>query len=113
MNGAEKLLRIMRQQGAAENPPKLQLGEMLSDTMCRVAGNALGKEDLMVAEHLTLEYELTTSAVISAMINSNEASVNITDQKVRVRNKLKEGDTVLLYRISEDKYVIIEKVVSL
>ncbi len=113
MNGAEKLLKIMRQQGAVENPPVLQLGEMLSDTTCRVAGNELDKDDLMIAEHLNMEYELTASADMSATINSNEASVNITDQKVRVQNKLKEGDTVLLYRISEDRYVIIEKVVSL
>ncbi len=113
MNGAERILQIMRQQGEVEKFPMLELGEMLTDSTCRAGGNELEKDDLMIAGHLIEEYDLTVSADISATIDSKASNIKVSGEKVRVKHTLKKGDTVLLYRISEDKYVIIEKVVSL
>lgn len=113
MNGAERILQIMRQQGSVENLPMLELGEMLTDSTCRAGGNELQKDDLMIAAHLIEEYDLMISADISATIDSKASNIKVSGEKVRVKHTLKKGDTVLLYRISEDKYVIIEKVVSL
>lgn len=118
MNSTERLISIMRQQGTVQNPPRLVLGEMLSENTCRVAGYKLDKDDLLVAEHLKPR-DLTISATMKTTIDapaqefSVTADVGITKQTVSIKNKLKKGDEVLLYRISEDKYVIIEKVVSM
>lgn len=113
MNGCEKLIQIMRQQGAMGNPPRLELGEMLSESTCRIGGNDLEKEDLIVAEHLTAGYNTKISANIAATIDGKETGIIMKDQTVAINSRLKKGDTVLTYRISEDKYAIIERMVSL
>lgn len=112
MNSTERLINIMRQQGAVQNPPRLLLGEMLSEDTCRASGCALDKDDLLIAEHL-LPRDLTVSATMAATIGAESKDVTLTDQSISTKDKLKAGDEVLLYRISEDKYVIIEKVVSM
>lgn len=112
MNSTERLINIMRQQGAVQNPPRLALGEMLSEDTCRVGGCTLDKDDLLIAEHL-LQRDLTISATMTATIGTEQKDVALTKQTVSTKDKLKAGDEVLLYRISEDKYVIIEKVVSM
>lgn len=113
MNGCEKLIQLMRQQGAMGNPSNLELGEMLSETTCRIGGNDLEKEDLIVAEHLTAEYGIKASASIEATIDGKKTNAKIEEQTMSINNKLKKGDTVLTYRVGEDKYAIIERMVSL
>jgi hypothetical protein len=89
MNGYERIINLMRQQGATNNPIPLQLGEMASATNCYVGDLKLDKDDFLVADHLT---EKTASKVTS---------------------KLKKGDTVLVQRMSDEQYVIIERLVEL
>ncbi len=85
---------------------------MLSGDTCRASGCVLDKDDLLIAEHL-LPRDLSISATMAATIGAEQKDVKLTDQTISTRDKLKAGDEVLLYRINEDKYVIIEKVVSM
>lgn len=116
MTPYEKIIKIIREQGAKKNTPALNLGEMISQNQCQVGGNVLEAEDLYISEHLTNGYkvDITLDAVTSYM-NNKETTTKVWMEKQRatVHNPLKAGDIVLLYPVSEEKYVIIEKVVSL
>ncbi len=81
MNGYEKIIDLMRQQGAVRNLPAPRLAEMAGVAECDVGNMKLEREDFLVAEHL--------------------------------KGNLMEGDTVLIQRVSEEKYAIIEKLVEL
>ena len=57
MNGYERIINMMREQGAVKNPASLQLGEMTSATSCKVGDLKLDADDLLIPEHLT-DYEI-------------------------------------------------------
>lgn len=81
MNAYEQFIKLMREEGAANNPYTPFRAEMTDTEKCDIGDLVLDKDDLLVAEHL--------------------------------KGKLKKGDTVLVQRISDETYVIIEKVVEL
>lgn len=116
MTPEEKLINIMRMEGSRKNTPALTLGEMISKNQCQVGKNILEADDLYIAEHLVNAYDVAiTLDAVPAYISTQASStpVWIKNQKATVQNSLKKGDVVLLYPISTEKYVIIEKVVSL
>ena len=80
MNGYEKIIDLMRKEGATKNPETPKLAEMISEDECSLGDLTLDSDDLLVADHL--------------------------------KGKLEEGDTVLIQRIDDETYVIIERVVE-
>lgn len=102
MNGYERIINIMREQGAVKNPASLQLGEMTSAKTCKIGDLKLDADDLLIAEHLT-EYEKKIDI---------EDKGTLTNTKIKIHGKLKKGDLVLVYRLSDEQYVIIEKLVE-
>ena len=100
VNGYERIIKMMREQGAAYNGPSLQLGEMSSKTVCMVGDLKLEKDDYLISQHLT-EHEITIE----------EPGYN--KKTVKVYSRLKKGDIVLVQRISDEQYVIIERLVEL
>ena len=100
MNGYERIIKLMREQGAAYNGPSLQLGEMVSKTACVVGELKLEKDDYLISHHLT-DHEMTIE------------EPNESKKKVKVYSTLKKGDIVLVQRISDEQYVIIERLVEL
>ncbi|MCI8483507.1 MAG: hypothetical protein HFH41_04110 [Lachnospiraceae bacterium] len=80
MNGYEQIIKLMREQGAANNLPVPRLAEMKNTAECDAGDLMLDKEDLLIADHL--------------------------------KGKLKEGDTVLIQRVTDDTYAIIERLVE-
>lgn len=102
MNPYERLINVMREQGSVKNPPQLRLGTMISDSQCDIGTMVLESDDLYIAEHLVDGYE------IKIMVEPSEKK-----QTAKVYHALQKGDVVLLYQIKEEKFVIIEKVVSL
>ena len=109
MNGYEKLIMTIRKEGARNNPPSLFLGEMTSKDECLIGSLTLDKDDLLFAEHLTKK-------VVSEIdIKADDKGVSKTgiNDKSKYIEPLKKGDQVLLYKINSEKYVVIEKVVSL
>lgn len=109
MNGYEKLIMTIRKEGARNNPPSLFIGEMTSKNECAIGSLSLDKEDLLFAEHLTKR------AVSEIDIKADDKGVSKTgiNDKCKYIEPLKKGDKVLLYKISGEKYVVIERVVSL
>ena len=109
MNGYEKLIMTIRKEGARNNPPSLFLGEMTSKDECLIGSLTLDKDDLLFAEHLTKKM---VSAVDIKADDKGVSKTGIND-KSKYIEPLKKGDKVLLYKINSEKYVVIEKVVSL
>lgn len=98
MNGYERIIKMMREQGAVNNPASLQLGEMTSAKTCKVGDLKLDADDLLIAQHLT-DYEI-------------KIDIESEGEKIKVRGALKKGDLVLVQRMSDEQYVIIEKLVE-
>lgn len=96
MNGYEKLLKIMQEEGMKNNPAKIVIGIMKSPTECEVAKNILDQDDFYVAEHLSMKKN----------VNDKEKQVE------KIQSLLKAGDMVAVYRLSDEKYLILDKVVS-
>ena len=109
MNGYEKLIMTIRKEGARNNPPSIFIGEMTSKNECLIGSLTLDKDDLLFAEHLTKK-------IVSEIdIKADDKKVSKTgiNDKSKYIKPLKKGDKVLLYKINSEKYVVIEKVVSL
>lgn len=82
MNGYEKLIKTIRQEGKRNQKPyPIRKAVMTAETKCSFGSQELEEEDLMVAHHL--------------------------------KGNLVKGDTVLITKISEECYVILEKVVEM
>mgnify|MGYP001063316984 CR=1 FL=1 len=52
MNGYERIIALMREQGAAKNPQAPRLAEMTAEDKCDIGGMELDAEDLLIADHL-------------------------------------------------------------
>ena len=114
MNGYERIINMMREQGAVKNPASLQLGEMTSATSCKVG-------DLKLPEHLT-DYEikidvenkgtLTAPTTTNAQHKHEVENLTSKNTKIKVHGALKKGDIVLIYRLSDEQYAIIDKMVE-
>lgn len=99
MNPYEQIIHLMREQGAVKNTAPLQLAEMTSATSCKIGDLKLDADDLLIPEHLT-EHEIKIDT---------ETTKNM---KIKAHGALKQGDIVLIYRLSDEQYVIIEKLVE-
>lgn len=102
LNAYERIIEIMRQQGSKSNPASIQIGTMDSATTCSIGKLKLSEDDLWVAEHLKTGFH--------KLVNNNIPSLQNDDTFVK---PLKAGDTVALYRISDELYIILERLVSL
>lgn len=121
MNGYERIIKMMREQGAVNNPASLKLGEMTSAKSCKVGDLKLDADDLLIAEHLTdyeikidIENEGELEASTTTVLQHANAIKSITSKntKIKVRGALKKGDLVLVQRMSDEQYAIIEKLVE-
>lgn len=92
----------MRQQGSKNNPASIQIGTMESATTCSIGKLKLTGDDLLVAEHLKTGFHKS--------VNNNMPSLQNDDTFVE---PLKAGDMVALYRVSDELYIIFERLVSL
>ncbi|WP_455714677.1 DUF2577 family protein [Anaerosporobacter sp.] len=90
--GYEKLIVAIKQLCASKN--NILLGVMLSSNSCKINELQLDRDDLYIAEHLTTGY-----------LRFNEDTYTNVE-------KLKLGDLVLVCKISDEKYAIIERLVE-
>lgn len=89
MNAYEELLQVMRKEGKKENPASIQLGIMTSATSCKIGKLTLSESDLLIAEHLKTGYQSENAFI----------------------EPLKSGDKVAIYRMSDELYLILERLV--
>lgn len=92
MNAYEELLGVIQGESKKNSVALIQIGTMSSATSCSIGSLELSGNDLIVAEHLTTGYSLNETTFISP---------------------LKKGDEVAIYRFSDEKYIILERLVRL
>lgn len=91
MSAYEDIIKIMREQGKKDNTAPIQIGLMESQTVCALGSLKLSGSDLLVAEHLKTGY----------MKSDNTPA-----------EPLKQGDKVAVYRVSDEIYMILERLVN-
>ena len=100
MNQYEEILDLMRKEGKKDNPPSIQIGIMKNAEVCAIGELMLSRDDLLIAEHLKTGYHCA--------VNSDNPSQK--DENTFI-GALKEGDKVAVYRISDELYIILERLV--
>ncbi len=90
MNPYEEILTLMRKEGKKDNTEPIQIGIMESADICGIGKLKLSGKDLLIAEHLKTGYRKDMQTYIEP---------------------LKRGDKVAVYRVSDEKYIILERLV--
>ena len=96
MNPYEELLGVMRVEGKKDNTAPIQIGVMESPTVCSIGKLKLSGSDLLIAEHL------------KTAVNNDTPS---RKDKNTFVGALQKGDRVAVYRISDELYIILERLV--
>jgi hypothetical protein len=100
MNPYEEILKVMRKEGGKDNTPPIQIGIMESETVCAIGKLKLSGSDLLIAEHLKTGYHYAV----------DEYTPSKKDNSTFV-GALKKGDKVAVYRVSDELYIILERLV--
>lgn len=100
MGAYEDILGVMRGEGRKDNPAPVQIGVMTGPDSCRVGKLVLSGGDLLMAEHLKTGYHFAVSG--------EEPSRRDKDT---FAEPLKGGDTVAVCRVSDERYIILERLV--
>lgn len=95
-----EMVNMMREQGAVNNTAPIQLATMTGAKSCSIGDLPLAEEDLYIPDRLL--------SPVCTQVNVPE---NHQD-KSSYNAPLKAGDTVALFRLSDTKYVILDRVVS-
>ncbi len=101
MNPYEEILSVMRGEGSKDNTAPIQIGVMQSATSCKIGKLVLSGNDLLIAEHLKTGYHY-------AVDNQTPSKKD----KTTFIGGLKAGDKVAIYRISDELYIILERLVQ-
>ena len=100
MNAYEEILSVMRNEGKKDNTAPIQIGVMTGAASCKIGKLTLSGGDLLIAEHLKTGYHY---AVDDLKPSKKDKSTFI--------EPLKSGDKVAVYRISDELYIILERLV--
>lgn len=100
MNAYEEILEVMRNEGKKDNTAPIQIGIMENATTCSIGKLKLSGDDLLIAEHLKTGYHCA--------VDNNTPSKK--DKNTFVEG-LKKGDKVAIYRMSDELYIIIGRLV--
>lgn len=90
----------MRDEGKKDNTAPIQIGVMTGESSCKIGRLALSGSDLMIAEHLKTGYH---QAVCDDAPSKKDENTFVAP--------LKSGDKVAVYRISDELYIILERLV--
>lgn len=99
-NPYEEILEIMRNEGKKDNTAPIQIGVMTGSASCRIGKLTLSGGDLLIAEHLKTGYHC---AVYDDTPSKKDKNTFVAP--------LKSGDKVAVYRISDELYIILERLV--
>lgn len=110
MDAYEKIIRTMRSEGSRNNPESIRLGRMASATSCKLGNIELDADDFYVSEHLTKKSLVELHASTTGSGGETHSHGVVDDSEYL--QPLKAGDLVLVLKISEEKYVIIDRVVE-
>ena len=99
-NPYEEILGIMRNEGSKDNTAPIQIGVMTGAASCKIGKLTLSGGDLLIAEHLKTGYHC---AVYDDTPSKKDKNTFVAP--------LKSGDKVAVYRISDELYIILERLV--
>lgn len=102
MNAYGEILNIMRNEGKKDNPAPIQTGIMQDAVSCMAGELLLSGDDLLVAEHLKTGYHYAVDIKNPSLKNKNTFI-----------EPLKAGDQVALFKLGDEKYIILGKLVGL
>lgn len=91
MNQYEELIKIIQNQSILHNSESLKIGVMKSKDTCEIGSLILDRDDLYIASHLLERIRI--------------------DSEDGYLEPLKAGDLVVLYRLNDEKYLLLERVV--
>lgn len=100
MNPYEEILGVMRTEGSKDNTAPIQIGIMDSATSVSIGKLKLSGSDLLIAQHLKTGYHYA--------VDNDTPSKKDKDTFV---GALQKGDKVAVYRISDELYIILERLV--
>lgn len=100
MDAYEKILEVMRGEGRKDNPAPIQIGIMTGEASCKIGKLMLESGDLLIAEHLKTGYHCAVCGDEPSRKDSNTFI-----------EPLRSGDKVAVYRISDECYIILERLV--
>lgn len=84
---------------------QLQLGQMTGPTSCKIGNLELTKDDLLFDDRL-----LSTTCTKVSEISQAEGSA-CTDKSSYI-SALKAGDAVVIYQVSDSKFLVLGRMVS-
>ena len=84
---------------------ELKLATMTGPNTCKIGNLQLAAADLMIADHLL------TARCTKVSGTAPDGGGKCTDNSSYI-SALKAGDTVLVYQLSDSKFLIIERMVS-
>jgi hypothetical protein len=104
MSWQSDMIGMMRKQGAVSNTPGLQMGRMTGESSCKTGDLDLSSADLYIPDRLLkpMAYE------VDASIDKDHGF----HDRTKYIEPLKAGDLVVLYRLSDTKYVILDRVAA-
>lgn len=95
-----ELLGIMKENGAAYNPPSLEIGIVLNENTLKVGDLQLTKDDFYIADYLKKYYV-------------KQFEVDGVTKSYTSKDYLKSGDIVaVLATEDKQKYIVLAKVVA-
>ena len=95
-----EMVNMMRKQGAVDNTAPIQLATMTGARTCSIGDLPLMAEDLYIPDRLLVS--------VCTKVNVPESH----QDKISYSAALKAGDVVVLFQLSDSKYVILDRVVS-
>lgn len=104
MSWQSDMVGLMRKQGAVSNTPGLQLGRMTGETSCKTGDLDLSREDLYIPDCLLKR--------VATKVQVSFDEHGVFHDESQYIEPLKAGDLVVLYRLSDTKYVILGRVVT-
>lgn len=125
------IIEIMREQGAAKNPPAIMLAKVLSSApnlTIKVGDLQIGKENLLVADHLlsayTRAFSIEASQVTCSTSNTEVGdhgshkhsitSMEVLQGSIKTIDTINMGDILaVMPTYDEQTFIILARVVSL
>lgn len=114
INGYEKLIKIMRNQGAKYNSPGIQLAKVVNpppNLMINTGDVQISKENIYISEYLLNTYKRQIN--LTSMEGSSQ-SINIPKADVSFVDTLQSGDVIAVMPTADvQTWIVLDKVVRL
>lgn len=113
------IVKTMREEGSAYNPPSIDIATIISADPLTIAipGLQIDKDKILVSDFLLNGYKrkiaMPSTSATGSTSNGSISSINIPDGELNLTDGLKKGDTVACLSTSNgQKYIILCRVIK-